>query len=112
MLEQAAGVLSSDRRECCAHHLYQSLPAASFSLSQDSLDLCEGFLDGAIVRRVGRQVQKLAASLFDQLSYPIGLVCRQVVHHHNPPSLQLRSEEVLYVGLEHFGGGGPLHCQA
>ncbi len=36
----------------------------------------------------------------------------QVVHHYNLAFLQLRSEEVLQVGLKHFGSGAPLNRQA
>ena len=36
------------------------------------------------IRRVGRQVDELAVSNFDQLPYPPGPVGSEVVHYHNP----------------------------
>src|SRR5829696_2704558 len=43
------------------------------------LDLREGFLCRVEVRRVGRQVDELAAPRLDQLPYPLGPVCPEGV---------------------------------
>jgi hypothetical protein len=48
--------------------LDQGVPTLSFDSSQSALDFREGFLDGIEIGRVGRQVEKLAASLLDQLA--------------------------------------------
>src|SRR5215208_240618 len=112
VLEEAPRVPGSDRRERSADRLQQGLAGAGFGLAQQPLDLGEGLLDGVVVRRVGWQIHKFAAPIFDEFPHPIRLVGGQVVHHRNLAFLQLRSEEVLQVGLKHVGSGASLNRQA
>src|SRR5215212_10650509 len=52
------------------------------------------------VRRVGRQVDQVAASRFDQLPDLLALMDREVVHHDHLADPQARSESPIDVGLE------------
>ena len=53
-----------------------------------------------MVRRVGWQVEQLATSLLDQLSYPLSLVGAQVVHHNHLTLAQTWSQNLLDVSFE------------
>ncbi len=66
MTEEASHVLGRDRVERLAHRFDQRLPALGLCLAQDAFYLAEGFLYGVQIRGVGRQVQQLAAPLFDE----------------------------------------------
>src|SRR5829696_10286699 len=70
------------------------------------------FFDRVEVRRVRRQVQKLAPSFLDQLLDSLGLVSGEVVHHHELPGAQAWGKYPLYIGLEDRSGGGALDRQA
>jgi len=74
MLEEASGIPSTDRRERLSYSLYQSLFAPSSYPAQKPLDLGKRFFYRVEVRRVGRQIEQLAASLLDQLPHPLRLV--------------------------------------
>jgi hypothetical protein len=74
VLEKATGVLGAERRDRRPDGLKQGFAATRLDLAYQVLYLAEGFLYGVEVRRVGRQVQKLAASPFDELSYPLSFV--------------------------------------
>jgi hypothetical protein len=62
-----------------------------------------------MVRGVGRQIQKLASSLLDELLYLLWSVRSELVHHHYLPRFQGGSQQALHIGFEHSGGGGPFH---
>src|SRR5829696_7311137 len=111
VLEEAPDVLGCYCREGLPHGLQQGPTRPSLCIPQHSLDLGESLLYGVVVRRVGRQIHKFAAPIFDELPYPIRLVGGQVVHYHNPAFLQLRSQGVLQVGFKHLGSGAPLNRQ-
>src|SRR5215203_4248538 len=66
-----------DRQKRPCYRLQQSLPSASLCFSQNALYLGDSLLDGIQVRRVGRQVQQLAARALDQFPYPISLMGAQ-----------------------------------
>ncbi len=74
MLEEATGVSGADRRQRQTDRLDQGFFRPGFSLTHESLDLREGLLNRVEIRRVGWQVEELATSLLDQLSYPLSLV--------------------------------------
>ena len=67
-------VTGGDRRQRRTNRLDQGFSSSGFGLTHESLDLGERFLDGVEIRRVRRQVDELAASLFDQLAYPFAFM--------------------------------------
>src|SRR3712207_1808339 len=67
------------------------------------------FLYRVEVRRVGRQVDELAAPRLDQPPYPLGPVCPEIVHHHNLTGAQGGGQQALHVSLEHSGRGSSFH---
>ena len=68
MLEVATRILDTERRDRCPYGFDQGLSAAGLGFAYQAFDLAECLLDGVKVRRVGRQVQQLATSPFDELS--------------------------------------------
>ena len=64
------------------------------------------------IRGVGRQVQQLAAPLFDEFSDTISLVGAEVIHNHDLSPPQARGEHLFEVSLEHFAVSGTLHCKS
>ena len=61
-------------------------------------------LDWIVVRGVAGQVQKLAASPFDQLPHLSSLVGRQLIHDEHLPFFQFGKEDLLQIGFEDFLG--------
>jgi hypothetical protein len=110
--EAPGGVALGDRVQRPPHRLDQRLEGPGSRPSQRGLELGEGLLDGVEVRRVGRQVEQLAAPPLDQLPDPRPLVRGEVVHHDYLPRSKRRSEHVLQVGLEDRAGGCALHGHA
>ena len=56
---------------------------------------------------------ELAARALEELSEPLTLVGREVVHHHHLlPTPKSRDENFLEVGLEDGPARRPFHCQA
>src|SRR5215211_7938583 len=47
----------------------------------------------------------MAASLLDELPYPPGSMCSEVIHDHHLSSFEAGREHLLYVGLEYPSGG-------
>ncbi len=82
-------------------------PCAGADLSEDALDLRESFLYRVEIRKVGRQVDELAVSIFDQLPYPPGPVGSEVVHYHNATRPEGGSQYVLHVSFEDASRGRP-----
>jgi hypothetical protein len=78
MVEEPMGVPAAERRQRRTNRLDNRLDQRffrpGFGLTHEPLDLRERFLDGVILRRVGRQVDELAASPFDQLFDPLSFV--------------------------------------
>jgi hypothetical protein len=74
VFKEATGVLGGDRRKRLTDRLDQGFFRPGFGFAHKPLDLREGFFYGVEIRRVGRQVDELAASLFDQLAYPFAFV--------------------------------------
>src|SRR5829696_3223885 len=111
MFEEAPGVLGADRRYRCTYCFHQRFLGSGRGLAKEILYLRERLLDRVVVRRVGRQVDELASLLLDELSYPLGSMCPQVIHDHYLPFLQHRREHLLYVGLEETGRGRSLYGQ-
>jgi hypothetical protein len=72
-----------------------SLVWASITLSS-RLTYSKRLFERIQTRRVGRQVQLLAASVLDELPDPLSLMSRKDVHHHKLPTLEHRSQKVLY----------------
>jgi hypothetical protein len=70
MLDEASGVVGTDRRESCTYRFYQSLAAAGLRFPQDTFELGKSLLDGVEIWGVGWQVDELATSLLDQLPDP------------------------------------------
>jgi hypothetical protein len=70
MLEVTSGILGTDRRKRFAQYVYQSVLRTGCCLPQHTLDLAESFFYRVEVRRVGGQIDQLAAPTFDQLPYP------------------------------------------
>jgi hypothetical protein len=66
----------------------------------DGFLLGEGFLCGVKVRGVGRQVDELTALIFDQRPYSLGLVCPEVVHHHELTRSQGGGQDMLHIGFK------------
>src|SRR5215207_6469851 len=80
MLEEPLGVLCGHRIQRPAHRLDQGLWGSCSCPPQQPFHLRERLLDGVEVRRrVGRQGQRLATSLLDQLSHPLALVRPEVL---------------------------------
>lgn len=88
MTEETASILAGDRVERHAHQFNQSLTTPCRRSPQQRLELGEGSLNRVVVWRIGRQVEELAASLFDQLTYPRAFVRGEVVHDHHLPRPQ------------------------
>ena len=59
-------------RERSSHRFDQRLAHTSLGFAQQPLDLREGLLDWVEVRRVGWQVDELAARSLDDLAHPAG----------------------------------------
>ena len=76
MLEEPAGFLGAERRDRRPEGLKQGFAATRLSFAHQPLDLAEGLLYGVEIRRVGRQVEKLAAPPFDELPYLLPFVGR------------------------------------
>jgi hypothetical protein len=79
VLEEVARVLNGNRRDRGADRLHERLPSPGLAFTKEALDLGEGFFDRVEVRGVGRQVQQLTTSPFDNLSYPLSFMSAQVV---------------------------------
>ena len=79
MLEEATSVAGCDSIKRPAHRFDQSLAGACLKLPQRPFHFGEGLLDGIEIRRVGRQVEKVAASLLDHLAYSFAVVRGGVV---------------------------------
>jgi len=56
MLEEATGVLGTDRRERRCYRFYQNLLASGRGLAEQVLDLGKRLFDRVMVRRVGWQI--------------------------------------------------------
>src|SRR3712207_5920739 len=69
MLEVTFSVPGTDRRKRLAQYLYQSVLRAGSCLAQHTLDLGERFFYRVEVRRIGGQVDELAAPRLDQLPH-------------------------------------------
>jgi hypothetical protein len=95
MSKETPGILGIDRIQSSAHSLNYYLPGSSLYLSQDALDLGEGFFYRIGIWRVGRQVRKLATRTLDELSDPHYLAGGEVVHNDYPPSRQVRQQYSL-----------------
>jgi hypothetical protein len=67
MLEEAPCIARRHGLKRPTHRFYERLAGACLGLPQQRLELGERFPYGVEVRRVGRQVQKLAAPTLDQL---------------------------------------------
>src|SRR5215203_3686832 len=104
MLEETPNIRYGNRGKCRAYRFYQCLFGPGCGLAKEVLDLGEGLLDRVVVRRVRRQVDELAASLLDELPYPPGSMCSEVIHDHLS-SFEAGREHLLYVGLEYPSGG-------
>ena len=76
MPEEPAGILGGHGLQRPTHRADQRFAGARLGSSQEPLDLREGLLDRIEVRRVGRQVDELAASTLDDLLHPTSLVGR------------------------------------
>src|SRR5215216_4514429 len=109
MLEEPLGVLCSHRIQRPPHRLYQGLAGSCSCPPQQTLDLRKRLLYGVEVRRVGRQVDQVAASRFDQLPDLLALMDREVVHHDHLADPQARSEYPIDVGLEENLRGRAFH---
>jgi hypothetical protein len=79
-----------------------------FIFERDMLYLREGSLDGIQVRRVGWQVDELASPLFYEIPHPPWPVRSEIVHHHNLPWLEGRSQQALHLRLQHSSIGRSL----
>src|SRR3712207_2834994 len=69
MLEVASGSLALVAEKRFAQYLYQSALRAGSCLAQHTLDLGERFFYRVEVRRIGGQVDELAAPRLDQLPH-------------------------------------------
>ena len=85
MLEEPPSVACRHHVESSAHHLYERLACTHPGPPQERLELGKRFFYGVEIGRVGRQVEKRAASLLDELAHPRTFVRREVVHHHICP---------------------------
>src|SRR5215212_1851244 len=94
MVEEAPSIASRIRVKSSAHRFHERLAGARLGSAQQRLNLGERFFYGVEIGRVGRQVEQLAASLLDDLAYPLSLVGREVVHHHHLPRKGYTAEEV------------------
>jgi hypothetical protein len=110
MLEETASVPSRDNIERPAHRFYQSLAGACLELPQCCLHFGKGLLDGIETGRVGRQVEKLASLLLDQLAHPPALVHREVVHHHDLPRPERGRQHPLQISFEHLPRRSAFDC--
>jgi hypothetical protein len=68
------GILGRERLQRPAHRFDQRLAGARPGFAHQPLDLRERLLDGVEVRRVGRQVEDLAAAPLDDLPDPLALM--------------------------------------
>src|SRR5215212_7532889 len=107
MLEEAPCIAGTHRLESSAQGFQQGFSGARPGLTHKSLELGEGLFYWVEVRRVGWQVEKLAASSFDELPDPRALVGGEVVHHHDLSRLQRGSQNPLHVGLKDNLRGRP-----
>src|SRR5438270_9822611 len=99
MGEPPGSVHGRDGRERLRYRFQQSLVGARPRLANDALDLGERLFYGVQVWRVGGQEKHLGSPRLDQLPYPLGLVCSEVVEGHHLPLLERWSQEVLDVNL-------------
>ena len=74
MLEELPSVACRHPVESSAHRLYERLAGTRPGPPQERLELGKRFFYGVEVRRVGRQVEKLAAPTFYELPDPRALV--------------------------------------
>jgi hypothetical protein len=74
VVEETLSILSRDHRDPPADGLNQCFPSSSFGLAHQSFDLGKSLLYGIEVRRIGWQVDELAASLLDELLNPLSFV--------------------------------------
>jgi hypothetical protein len=77
MLEETEGVSGGDRRDRLPQRVDQGLTRAGRGSPQEGLDLGEGLLDGVVIRRVGRQVEDLAALLASISSLTLSPLCAE-----------------------------------
>src|SRR3712207_3884768 len=109
MLEESTGVPGADHRQRQTDRLDQGFFRPGLSFTHEPLDLREGLLNRVEIRRVGWQVDELATSLLDQLSYPLSLVGAQVVHHNHLTLTQCGSQDLLHISFEYHRSGRAFH---
>src|SRR5919112_6670419 len=97
VIEPSSGIGGGDLGERLFHRLKQGFVAAPTELSEDVLYLGERLLYGVQVRRVGGHEHQLRSPRLDELPYPLGPVCPEVVHHHDLPLTKRRGQKVLDV---------------
>jgi hypothetical protein len=78
----------------------ETLDGSLSRFTQERLELGEGVLDGIEVGTVGREVEEMGASSFDQLAHSGAFVAREIVHDHCIALAQFWDEDLLDVGLE------------
>ena len=100
MLEEPPSVPSRHHGESSAHRLYERLAGTHPGPPEEGVELGKRFFYGVEIGRVGRQVEKRAASLLDELAHPRTFVRREVVHHHYLPRFQFGSKAPLHISLE------------
>jgi len=89
VLEEAASLLLRNHEERLTQSLDQLLSGVGLVSSQYGLDLRENLFDRNQIRRVGRQVQKLASGLFDEFAHALALMDTEVVKHYTCPPRRL-----------------------
>lgn len=108
MPEVAECVVPSDRIECVSSRSFQGFLCPSCHLAQVHLDLGECELDRRQIRRVSWEEPHLAPSFRDQPQDRVGFVGTQVVHQHDLPRVQARTEHLPHIGDARVGVQRPL----
>src|SRR5919199_6749632 len=112
VLEEAASIARRHGLQSSAYCLYERLVGTCPESPQQCLELCECFLNGIQIRRIGWQIHQLAASPLDELAHPRAFVRRKVVHHYYLPRPKRWRQHPLQIGLEDFPRARPFDRQA
>jgi hypothetical protein len=112
MPEEAESIRGTDRRDRFPQPVYQALTGAGRGSPQYALDLRESLLDEVELRRVGWEVENLAAPRLDQLLTLSPLWSERLSITTTCPARRLGASNPLDVSLEEDPRGRSFHRQA
>jgi hypothetical protein len=106
--EPAERILGGHGLQGLANGFLQRLMGPGTHASQKGFELGEGFFDGSIIRRVGRQEEQFTATRLDELTHARPFMGAEIIEHHDLSSRQTGSQDLFDVGFKGQCIDGPL----